>query len=206
MSKYTKDENEGGDDIDKLFEDFDNFQERIKAVFGVINETPKAEQALQRLRQTSSANDYTAEFQAYAVQTTWNEDTLKTMYKQGLKPELRKELLRTGMRTESLEEFCNEAIRIDNEFFGLAMELKGRHDHRRNDNRQPVYKPNTSKQRSNYYGTYATNGTEPMILGNTEKGQGRGKKLVRFNNRQRDKNGITCYNCGKTGHMMRECR
>src|SRR5215207_2321069 len=195
MIKYTKEENDEGDDIDKLFEDFDNFQDKIKAVFGVINETPKAEQALQRLRQTHSASDSTAEFQAHATQTTWNEDTLKTMYKQGLKPKLRKELLRTGAATETLEDFCNEAIRIDNEFFGLAMELKGRHDYRRDDNRQPVYKSNTSKRRNNYYGTYATNGMEPIILGNTEKGQGKGKQPVRFNNKQRDKHGITCYAC-----------
>ena len=46
------------------------------------------------------------------------------MYKQGLKPRLREELLYIGATIKTLEDYYNKTIRIDNKFFSLAIELK----------------------------------------------------------------------------------
>ena len=40
---------------------------------------------------------------------------------------MREELLRIGAAIITLEDYYNKAIRIDNKFFGLAIELKGRY-------------------------------------------------------------------------------
>jgi hypothetical protein len=46
------------------------------------------------------------------------------MYKQGLKLEVRRELIRSGASITTLEELINEAIRLDNDLFELKLEEK----------------------------------------------------------------------------------
>jgi hypothetical protein len=43
------------------------------------------------------------------------------MYKQGLKPALLTELMRSGQAINNLEDLTNEAIRLDNELFELKL-------------------------------------------------------------------------------------
>jgi hypothetical protein len=44
------------------------------------------------------------------------------MYKQGLKPNVRAELMRTGATINDLEDLKREVIRLDNELYELALE------------------------------------------------------------------------------------
>jgi hypothetical protein len=44
------------------------------------------------------------------------------MYKQGLKPNVRRELMRSGVFITTLKELTDEAIRIDNDLFKLKLE------------------------------------------------------------------------------------
>jgi hypothetical protein len=44
------------------------------------------------------------------------------MYKQGLKPVIRQELIRSGATTETLDQWINEAIHIDNDLYELKLE------------------------------------------------------------------------------------
>jgi hypothetical protein len=44
------------------------------------------------------------------------------MYKQGLKPTVRIELIRSGTVIKTLEDLINEAIRIDNNLYELKLE------------------------------------------------------------------------------------
>jgi hypothetical protein len=46
------------------------------------------------------------------------------MYKQGLKLEVRRELMRSGASITTLEELINKAIRLDNDLFELKLEEK----------------------------------------------------------------------------------
>ena len=55
------------------------------------------------------------------------KNTLKTIYRQELKPKLRKELLRSGSTISILENLYNKIERINAEFYGLAIELKRRY-------------------------------------------------------------------------------
>jgi hypothetical protein len=46
------------------------------------------------------------------------------MYKQGLKVQVREELMRTAARTNSLDELINKAIRLNNNLYELQIESR----------------------------------------------------------------------------------
>jgi hypothetical protein len=43
------------------------------------------------------------------------------MYKQGLKPVIQQELIRSGATTETLDQLINKAIRINNDLYELKL-------------------------------------------------------------------------------------
>ena len=109
--------------MDEWVGNFDNFKEKIKPVFGVSNEPTIARREIQRIRQIKSAADYAAEFQQLAANTDWDDTALMTMFKQGLKPLVKTELMRTGASTNSLDDLINTAININVKLYKLQREL-----------------------------------------------------------------------------------
>ena len=202
-------------DNKNLVEDWDTFKAKMREVFSPFQETVIAEQKIQQLRQTHSAADYTTQFQQYQVVINWDNNALMRMYKQGLKPQVRKELMRSGTSISTLQELTNEAIRIDNELYGLQLEERlfaqgMRAPGSMNGNTRVYPKPrrsypNQGRPRNNVPripGSYATNGYEPMHLDNLNKGPGRPK----FQDKKQKKKNFNCYACGKPGHMARDCK
>jgi hypothetical protein len=195
-----------------LVEDWDTFKAKMREVFSPFQEKVIAEQKIQQLRQTRSAADYTTEFQQYQVVIEWDNNALMRMYKQGLKPQVRTELMRSGASISTLQELMNEAIRIDNDLYGLKLEERlfaqgMRAPGNTNVNARAPQTPrrsypNQGRQRSytpRIPGAYRTNGYEPMHL---DKGPGKPK----CQGNKDSKKDITCYACGKKGHMKRDCR
>jgi len=210
IRRYMDPSDEDQDNID-LVSEWDTFKTKLRQVFSPFKESVVAEQKIQKLKQIRSAADYTTEFQQYSTAISWDNNALMRMYRQGLKPTVRRELMRSGTRLDTLEDLMNESIRLDNELYELALEerlfnqgtrapvvtnTRPRHQPRRsypNQGRQRSYQPRVP-------GAYATNGYEPMHLDNINKGPGKPKF-------QHDKSKkITCYACGKEGHMARDCR
>jgi hypothetical protein len=105
----------------KLFKDWDLFKAKLQQVFSPIKESLVAKQKIQTLQQTKSAANYTTIFQQYAATLEWGDEALQEMYKQGLKPNVRRELIRSGASITTLKELTNEAIRIDNNLFKLKL-------------------------------------------------------------------------------------
>ncbi|KAJ8108176.1 hypothetical protein OPT61_g8356 [Boeremia exigua] len=60
---------EAPDEVDAWISDFDQFKEKIKTIFGVLNEPTTARRDIQRIKQTRSAADYAADFQQIAANT-----------------------------------------------------------------------------------------------------------------------------------------
>jgi hypothetical protein len=162
-----------------LVESWDAFKIRLRQVFSPIKESLISEQKIQHLKQTKSAADYTTLFQQYAVQTQWDDKALMRMYKQGLKHSVRAELMRSGTQINDLEDLTQEAIRVDNELYELALEEKVYHTSKGPDENRRV-QPNHGRRRhqhiprpprQNYTpGIYRTNGHEAMHIDTITRG------------------------------------
>lgn len=212
LQQYMK--GEAPDEVDAWMVDFDAFKDKIKPIFGISNEPEVARREIQRLRQHKSAADYAADFQQLAAATDWDDTALMTMFRQGLKPQVKTELMRTGASIDTLDTLVNEAIDIDVKLHELQQELKQtappmrqimyNNQWHNNHPKQHRNKQNTGRRvhtssNSNYYGPAA------MDLSNINKGPEQKRWNGNKGNHQ-DKSKMTCYGCGKPGHMARDCR
>ena len=169
-----------------IFRDFGTFKVYMKEVFGITNEENAAVRVIQSLQQKTSAAEYTARFREYANLTDWKGSALMTMYRRGLKENVKDELMRSGAEHDTLERLITDAIEIDDKLYERAMERR----HMRGGR------------------TYALPGRsggagrgDPMEIDNIQKG--RSKK--RGGGKKKSK-GLKCWTCGKEGHMSKDCR
>jgi hypothetical protein len=139
--KQYMDNDENDTMVVEMFESWDQFKKQIRRAFGIIKETAKAEYYIQYIRQDGSAADYANKFRQYSTQIDWNNDALCRMYRQGLKPEVRNELMRTGIDTSTLDGLIDESIWLDNELYQVRMENRAYGFGR------PLARPNQGKPR-----------------------------------------------------------
>ena len=182
IKPMTKDFLAGESDpgTNNFFDNWNVFKREINRIFGIANEEKIAERRIQELKQTKAAADYAAEFQRWARRTGWNDGALQHMYRRGLKEEVKDEVMRDGRRINTIEDLFEVSIDWDDKLYERRMEKQPRS--------RKQWRPRNKNQAAAY---------DPMELDATKQVKPKWKK---------PKNGIKCYQCGKIGHIKRNCR
>ena len=172
-----------------MFASFNRFKSEIRMVFRDINRERRAERKLMQLRQTKSAADYTAHFTRLSAATNWEDAALTAMYYAGLKDAVKDEIAR-GERPDNLRAVTTMAIRIDNRLYERRKE-KGQTAY--GDERKIAAYMSGCKRNKNRHHRNDRYGPKPMEIDTIKP-----KKKKTFDG--------DCYNCGKKGHLARDCR
>ena len=169
------------DDTIKVTQNYSNFKNKLRQVFGNFDKKHLAERRMQSLQQTGSAADYASKFQQLAAQTQWGAVPLVAQFYKGLKDRVKDNVARVNQPSQ-LQSMITLAIRIDDRQYERELERKSTYNFGKKDRYQ-------KSPKKNQYGMV------PMELDATKKRNQSPRKETR-----------KCYNCRKIGHLAKACR
>ena len=110
--------NRQDDTTQEIFTSFQKFKEHLQGTFGDIDTKHNAEQNLKQLQQHKSAQLYTSKFLQISSHTSWDDNILISLFKDGLKPEIQEKLI--WMDTpDTLNKFIEQVVKINNKIYNF---------------------------------------------------------------------------------------
>lgn len=171
-----------------LLADLDQFLEEFRRTFGERDRALRATTKLRALQQRSRpASAYVAEFQQLACDLDWNDTALITMFRWGLRDDIKTLLLNLPKPT-TLSEAITQAIDCDNRLFEQRQERRLFFGSYRADYAAPARQSSSS-----------TSTAEPMQIDTSKV-----KKLTEEEKERRRKEHLCLY-CGGNDHILRNC-
>ncbi|RYP18084.1 hypothetical protein DL767_009899 [Monosporascus sp. MG133] len=165
------------DTTNYVFSSYDNFKERMQALYGDMDKQQHAVKQMYRFKQTILAAEYTTEFNRLAAISKLPQDALFFPYYDGLKEQVKDEIFRVP-KTGPFEDYTDKAIITDRRTFDRYLEKKG--TGRRNGNKR--------------------SSSNKKIKDRSQK-----EASVALVESKKDKSKVECFNCGKKGHFRSEC-
>ncbi|QRV96858.1 Retrotransposon gag protein [Ceratobasidium sp. AG-Ba] len=177
-----------------ILQSWANFKKAFLADFSDPVKKEKAIRDLNKLTQTKSAQSYVTQFRNLMQEVDWNDEALIDKFREGLKPEVRKELTRITMlmednQTVTLEGIFQAACKFDDMIFT---------NHRFNLTGPGPGSSNWNQQRGGPSGNKGTNNSQ----------RNKQTTIVRIPKEEKDRRQKEqlCIKCVKKGHMMKDCR
>ncbi|KAF4474589.1 Retrotransposon-derived protein PEG10 [Colletotrichum fructicola Nara gc5] len=187
-----------------IYSSFQGFEDALRSLFQDPDEKRQAERDLAQLRQTKSTKEYAAMFRQLSIQLDLTEETKIFMFYQGLKDEVKDEIVKID-RPEDFLQYADLAIKIDNRLFERRKE-KGEKRQGPNTGRKYQWQPqhkfnnqrNDNRPRSNWNNNRQS----------TAYGQHSGPMDLSMMTKPNDRKpwNPKCYNCNKQGHIAKDCR
>ncbi|KAG8731454.1 hypothetical protein FRC10_001724 [Ceratobasidium sp. 414] len=154
----------------EFLELWNSFKKGFLTHFSDPAKKEKAVRELSKLTQTTSAQNYTVAFRMLAQEVDWNEQALKDQYMEGLKPQVKTELMRLQIFGEpenvTLEQWITLACKADNMIYANS---------KMNSNKAPVHSLPKGKGgttlKTHYKGKEATMMNKTVLVLNEEKDQ-----------------------------------
>ena len=122
-----------------------------------------------------------------------------TMFRRELKDNVKDEIMRDERNYESLAEFIEIVIDLDDKLYERVM--KRCYDHSK-DKAELIYEPTVKYVKSKHQ-SYIRN-SEYTELASMKLGMTQQRKEKNFKNKRKNKEKL-CYECEKTGHFIRNC-
>jgi hypothetical protein len=204
---YLKDRITKANTFDKtktMFRDFEAFKQELMNIFGITNETRRAEIQLTNLRQKTGVVSYATEFQRLFHSTKWGEASGQAHFYNGLKNHIKDQLALKDRQPQTLQELMLVATQIDDRFQERHWETRfdhssrkehGKNKHKyRSEHKDDPYGPtpmDVDIARVKKFPLYQQKNKKKH---DDKKGKGRAKT----------KKG-KCFNCQKEGHYAKDC-
>uniref|UniRef100_A0A3B5QW10 DUF4939 domain-containing protein n=1 Tax=Xiphophorus maculatus TaxID=8083 RepID=A0A3B5QW10_XIPMA len=168
---------------------YPEFLNELKQVFCQETEGTSSSRDLHGLKQgQKSVSDFAIDFRIKAAESGWNVVALKSAFFHGLNEQIKDELA-TLDEPESLNDFINLAIRLDNRIRARARERTRRVS-------SPRAFLTSSRSSAQHSPPPPAPGVEPMQIGNTR---------LTPEERQRRLRSRLCIYCGEPNHVIANC-
>ena len=126
-------------DTIEVTQNYSNFKNKLRQVFGNFDKKHLAERRMQSPRQTGFAANYASKFQQLAVQTQWGAVPLVAQFYKRLKDRVKDNVARVN-RPSQLQSMITLAIRIDDQQYERELEKKGTYNFGKKDRYQKSLK------------------------------------------------------------------
>ena len=182
---------------DPCLTSYDAFVTKLNGLHGDADEysAADAEARLEKLRQTGSCTEYAASFDQYTAILGFNDASKATLFKRGLKPNVKTALAGLNQAFADYMGLREAAIRIDQQLFAIRSDHGSRSGNPGNSagfqSSSPT-KNNKKKDKKKSSSDKSSSGTSP-----------RGR-LTPEEREHRKKNNLCLY-CGKSGHAVATC-